>query len=161
MADINWSPGPYTIAKLGREILAHVPEVGQWGPHLLLPKDDGLEWGTRLAVQLRLAKLFGCPVCLKLFPGLGPRAGFTSGQVDDALAGRLAALPPEAAGAVAWTEAVLGGGGTSPDAVPEPALVLRASQRDHLLATTRLEIVIHSIGLMFLPHSMIERAFSR
>jgi hypothetical protein len=161
MSDVLWSPGPYTIAKLGRDILAHVPEVGQWGPHLLPPKDDGLEWSTRLAVQLRLAKLLGCPVCVKLFPGLGPRAGLSSGQVEDALTGNLAMLPAEAAGAVAWTEAVLVAGGTAPIEVPEPALVLRASQRDHLLATTRLEIVIHSIGLMFLPHKMIERAFSR
>jgi len=161
MADTQWSPGPYTIAKLGRDLLAHVPEVGQWAPHLRLPRDDGLAWSTRLAVQLRSSKLLGCPVCLKLFPGLGPRAGLSSVQVDDALAGRLAGLPPEAAGAVAWSEAVLIAGGAAPDVVPEPALELRASQRDHLLALTRLEIVIHSIGLMFLPHSMIERAFSR
>jgi alkylhydroperoxidase family enzyme len=160
MATFRWSPGPYTIAKLGREMLTHLPELAQWGPHLRPPKDDGLEWSTRLAVQLRLARLLGCPVCLKLFPGLGPRAGLTDDQVKDALAGDLHDLPPEAAGAVAWMEAVLAGGGTAPVEVPEAALVLRASQRDHLLATTRLEIVIHSIGLMFLPHSMIERAFA-
>ncbi len=159
MTDYRWSPGPYTLAKLGRELLNHVPELAQWGPNLKPPAHAGLEWSTRLAVQLRLAKLLGCPVCLGLFPGLGPRAGLTSGQVQDALAGDLRALPPEAAGAVAWTEAVIVGGGTTPLEVPEAAMVLQASQRDHLLATTRLEIVIHSIGLMFLPHSMIERAF--
>jgi len=160
MADVRWSPGPYTIAKLGRDLLTHLPELGQWGPHLRPPKDDGLEWSTRLAVQLRLAKLLGCPVCLGIFPGLGPRAGLTADQVSDVLAGDLGTLPAEAAGAVAWVEAIIVGDGTAPLEVPEAALVLHASQRDHLLATTRLEIVIHSIGLVFLPHSMIERAFA-
>ncbi len=159
MSDPSWSPGPYTIAKLGRDILAHLPELGQWGPHLRPPKDDGLEWSTRLAVQLRLARLLGCPVCVNLFPGLGPRAGLSSSQVDDALAGRLESLPPTAAGATAGVEAIIVGGGTAPLEMPEAAMALQARQRDHLLATTRLEIVIHSIGLMFLPHSMIERAF--
>jgi len=160
MTDAPWSPGPYTLAKLGRDLLTHVPELPDWGPHLRPPKDDGLQWSTRLAVQLRLARLLGCPVCVGLFPGLGPRAGLTSDQVQAALAGDLQPLPPEAGGAVSWAEAIIVGGGTAPLEVPEAALVLRASQRDHLLATTRLEIVIHSVGLMFLPHRMIERAFA-
>ena len=159
MVDATWAPGPYTLAKLGRDVLAHLPEVAEWGPHLRSPKHDGLEWSTRLAVQLRLAKLLGCPVCLKLFPPLGARAGLAADQVQDVLAGDLRSLPPEAAGAAAWVEAIIVGGGTAPLEMPEAALALRASQRDHLLATTRLEIVIHSIGLMFLPHSVIERAF--
>jgi hypothetical protein len=159
MVDVPWSPGPYTLAKLGRDMLAHLPEVAEWGPHLRSPKHDGLEWSTRLAAQLRLARLLGCPVCLKLFPPLGPRAGLARDQVEDVLNGDLRTLPAEAAGATAWVEAVLRSGGTAPLEVPEAALVLRASQRDHLLATTRLEILVHSIGLMFLPHSLIERAF--
>jgi hypothetical protein len=159
MDDPRFSPGPYTLANLGREVLAHLPEIAEWGPHLRPPQHDGLEWSTRLAVQLRLARLLGCPVCLRLFPPLGPRAGLARDQVEGVLAGDLRTLPAEAAGAVAWVESIIVSGGTAPLELPEAALVLRATQRDHLLATTRLEIVIHSIGLMFLPHSLIERAF--
>jgi hypothetical protein len=159
MVDPRFSPGPYTLANLGREVLAHLPEIADWGPRLRPAREDGLAWSTRLAVQLRLARLLGCPVCLKLFPALGPRAGLDRDQVDGALAGDLRTLAAEAAGAVSWVESIIVSGGTVPLELPEPALALRASQRDHLLATTRLEIVIHSIGLMFLPHAMIERAF--
>ncbi|HEY3354326.1 MAG TPA: hypothetical protein VGQ83_13825 [Polyangia bacterium] len=159
MIDANFTPGPYTLGKLGHELRAHALEATRWLPHLRLPAGEGLEWGTRLAVQLRLAKLLGCPVCLKLFPPLGPRAGLTDDAVGAALQGEGPALSPEAAAAVAWIEAVIVGDGTAPAEVPAAAAALTPAQRNHLLAQARLEIVIHSVGLMFLPHRVVERAF--
>jgi alkylhydroperoxidase family enzyme len=162
MMDATWKPGPYTLGKWGQDVAAHLPAVltgaanlvdGFRGPERLLPD-------TRVAIQLRLAKLLGCPVCRALFPGVARRAGLSDSQVHAALNGEIDQLPPEASAALTWVEAILSGGGSPPLAVPDPATRLSAKQRDHLAVYTRLDIVVHSTGLLFLPHSMIEQAFA-
>jgi len=159
MHDATWNPGPYTLGKLRHELDTQLHGLIRWAPHLRPPRGEALEWSSRLAVQLRQAKLLGCPLCLKLFPPLGPRAGLSAREVDGILAGDLTGLPVEAAAAVSWVEALIRAGGEAPDEIPEAALALTAGQREHLAALVRLEILVHSVGLFFLPHSMIERAF--
>jgi hypothetical protein len=158
MDDAPWNPGRYTLGKLRQELDAHLPEVARWVPHLRPPRGERLEWSSRLAAQLRQAKLLGCPVCLKVFPPLGPRAGLSSREIDGILAGDLTGLPVEAAGAAAWVEALIRADGREPAEIPEAAQVLTAGQREHLAAMVRLELLVHSVGLFFLPHSLIEQA---
>jgi alkylhydroperoxidase family enzyme len=154
-----WSPGRYTLQKLRRELSTHLPVLARELPRLLADLPGvGLGLETRLAFQLRMARLFGCPVCLEIFPRLGVRAGLDARAVQAALDGQLDGLPAEAAGAVAWAEAVITGGGGKPELVPGAAMALSGGQRDHLLYLARVEQVVHATGLMLLPHRMIERA---
>jgi len=156
----DWNPGPYTLGKLGRELGAQLPELLRGLPDLLagLAGPHRLGARARLAAQLRLARLLGCPVCLELFPRLARRAGLDETAVQRALEGRVEGLPAEVAGAVAWCEAVITADGARPEIVPGPAMALSAGQRAHMLQLGRLELVIHSAGLMLLPHALIERA---
>jgi len=162
MMDVTWKPGPYTFGKWRQDLTVHVPAVITGATHLVdgFRGPERLRADTRAAVQLRLAKLLGCPVCRALFPGVARRAGLSDAQVQAALAGEIAQLPREAGAAMTWVEAILSSGGTAPLAVPEGAASLSAKQRDHLEVYTRLDIVVHSTGLFFLPHSMIEQAYA-
>ena len=156
----DWHPGPYTLGKLLGEVATQLPELLRSGGHLVtgLTGPHRLPGSSRMAVQLRMARILGCPVCAKLFPPLGSRAGLSPEAVQSALAGAPDALTPEQYGAVVWAGDILQADGTAPFEVPEPALALTAPQRDHLLFMMRLELVVHSTGLMFLPHGMVERA---
>lgn len=151
------APARYTLRKLGRDVQALAPGLARGLPHLALgfSKVDG---GTRVAVQLRMAKLLGCPVCLALFPRIGRRAGLDASAVEDAVHGRVERLGGPRGAAVAYVEAVLAAGGQAPDALPEAATTLAGEERDHWLAAVRMELIVHDVGLMFLPHSAIERA---
>ena len=146
----------YTVKRLGRTLAAQMPELVKELPSLL-EGIGSLGVPARLAVQLRMARLFGCPVCLRIFPWLAGRVGLAPRLVEGAIDGRREQLPAEAAGSVAWIEVVLAGGG-APDLVPAAAMELSSQQRAHLLALARLEQVVHATGLMLLPHAMIERA---
>lgn len=157
MAGSTHDPGPYTLGRFGRQLRRRGPELLRGLPRLVAGVGSlGLD--TRLAVQLRLARLVGCPVCLGVFPRLGDKAGLSEAQVADLAAGRKTDLPPEAAGAVAWVEELVLADGTPPEVVPAAAMALSQAQRDHLVGITQLELLVHSAGLMVLPHSLIRRA---
>ena len=153
-------PGPYNLQKLAQQLVTQGPELIRGLPNLLsgLTGPDRLDLGSRLAFQIRGARLMGCPVCLELFPRIATKAGFDAATVDRILEGELAGLSPEVAGVVSWAEAVITGDGAEPELVPGPAMALSSIQRSHLLFLARLELVVHAAGLMFLPHSLIERA---
>jgi hypothetical protein len=159
MTYTHWQPGPYSLSKLAQEVQVQLPELIKGGPDLLagLTGEHKLDGASRLAVQLRMARLLGCPVCAKLFPPLGAPAGLSDQAVQSALAGTPEGLTPEQHGAVVWAGAILVGDGATPDPIPEAALALTAPQRHHLLFMMRLELVIHATGLMFLPHGWIDR----
>lgn len=155
------SAGPYGLAGAAREALTQLPQLLRGAPGQLgglVTGRHALQVGTRLAVQLRLAKLMGCPVCLGIFPGLGQRAGLSGVAVQSALSGRREGLGTEALAATRWVEAVLSAGGQPPEVAPGIALEPTVEQREHLVYIVRLERLVHAVGLSFLPHSMIERA---
>lgn len=153
------SPDRYTIGRLLREVGTQVPAVlprlhhVPWG----FVRTDRLEGKTRILVQLRMAKMMGCPVCVGLLPVLARRAGFGETAIESALAGEGEGLSPEQHGAVAWVSEVLAKNG-SPEHVPPAAKALSDPVRDHIALMARVELVVHATGLMFLPHSWIVRA---
>jgi len=155
----HWHPGPYSLGKVVREVRAQVPELVKGGANLLpgLLGEHRLDGGIRLAVQLRMAKLLGCPVCFKLFPPLGARVGLSPEAVQSALDGTPEGLTDQQIGAVVWSGEILVGDGATPETVPEAALALTEPQRQHLLLMMRLELVVHATGLMFFPHGWIDR----
>lgn len=157
----DWHPGRYTLDRLGAALGKHLPLLLR-APHRLLPTvgEHRLSLKTRTAVQLRLARLLGCPVCLAVFPPLAERAGHSSTSMQSALEGSPVGLSTEAHGAMAWAEEIVRGDGDEPAMIPAAAAELSQVQRAHLLQLTRLELLIHATGLMFLPHSLIERAIS-
>jgi alkylhydroperoxidase family enzyme len=154
-------PGPYTLINLGRAMASHAPAVMRGIPQAVAGFRGAESLGphTRIAIQLRLARLLGCPVCRALFPAIGRKAGLTEAFMRAALDGEPAGLTPEAAAALAWVDEVVRSGG-APGAPVAPATELTVVQRDHLVVMTRLDIIIHSIGLMFLPHSLVTRAWA-
>ncbi len=153
-------PGRYTLGKLGRQVLARGPQLARGIPDLLagLSGPNGLGLQTRLAVQVRMARLLGCPVCLEIFPRLAPGVGLAAPVLQRAERGQRDGLPPQMQGALAWVEEVILAEGELPEIVPAAAAELSAAQRSHLLFLVRLELVIHSAGLMFLPHALIKKA---
>lgn len=149
----------YTLGKLGQDVVTHVPAVIRGLPQLV-PGFVGhgrLAGQARAGAQLRLARLVGCPVCAALFPGIARRAGLSAAEVEAAARGEIAALPREVAGSVAVVEETVRGGGQLRE-LPEAARALTDGQREHLVVWIRLELVVHSVGLLFLPQSMIDRA---
>lgn len=163
MADFpeTWPEGRYSIAHLGRTLVTQLPRViGDAGT---IPAgftgDDKLTGEQRLAIQLRITKLMGCPVCQALFPPMATNAGFDDLQLEEALRGGDMALRPEVAAAADWAAAVLLSDGREPPGDVARSGYLSDQQRDHIATFTRLEMAIHAIGLSFLPHSMIERVW--
>jgi alkylhydroperoxidase family enzyme len=156
-------PGRYNIQKLGHELTTQVPALLRGLPQLVggLAGPDRLGLPTRLAFQIRSARLMGCPVCLELFPRIAPRAGLDAAAVERIKSGELDGLSPEVAGAVAWADAVVTRDGAEPELVPGAAMALNTAQRGHLLFVARLELVVHAAGLMLLPHDMIQQALLR
>ena len=148
------------MKRLRQQLTARGPQLVLGIPDLLggLSGPLGLEPSTRLAVQLRLAKLLGCPVCLGLFPRLGPVLGLDRQAVTDAKLGCTDHLPPQADGALAWAEALVRADGAAPEVVPARAAELTTAQRRHLQYLVRLELLVHSAGLLFLPHTLIRKA---
>lgn len=155
----HWHPGPYSLGKLAQEVQAQLPALIKGGADLLpgLMGEHKLDGGSRLAVQLRMARLLGCPVCISLFPSMGAHVGLSAEAVQSALAGTPEGLTDQQYGAVAWSGEILVGDGATPDSVPEAALALTEPQRQHLLFMMRLELVVHATGLMFFPHGWIDR----
>ena len=153
-------PGRYTLLHLGHELAAQGPRVIHGLPDFVrgFTGEGRLAGSTRLAVQLRFAQLLGCPVCKALFPKLAPKAGMDAEAVQSAFEGRPAGLSEEAGAALAFVDAVVGADGAIPHELPDAAMKLSEAQRRHLVQGVRIEMLVHSVGLMFLPHSMIERA---
>ncbi len=154
------NPGRYTLGKLGRQVLTRGPDLARGIPDLLagLRSENSLGLPTRLAVQVRMARMLGCPVCMELFPRLAPSVGMAAPTLSRAELGDRDGLPPQMQGALAWVEEIIRADGELPELVPEAATELSAAQRSHLLFLVRLELVVHSAGLMFLPHSLIKKA---
>jgi alkylhydroperoxidase family enzyme len=119
---------------------------------------DRLPGRQRLAVQLRLARLLGCPVCVAAFSRWALRQGLGGAFVQSALEGQPEGLPEGVHPAVAWAEAVLKADGDPAGDLPEAARTLPETQREHLRYMMRLELLVHATGLFFLPHSIILRA---
>jgi hypothetical protein len=165
MDERNGAPlqGPYTLKNLGQQLKQQFPALARnWQqllPDLLSP--ERLELKSHLAAHLRLGKLFGCPLCLRLFPPLLMKAGLEAQHVEEIVCGELRASPPQVRAAVSWIEAAFATKGQKPELVPAAAMVLNAHQRAYLLNVVRLEMIIHATGLMFLPHAMIQRALQR
>lgn len=159
MSYSHWHPGPYSLDKLAREVQLQLPELIKGGADLLpgLLGEHKLDGASRLAVQLRMARLLGCPVCANVFPPLGPSVGLSPSAVQSALKGTPDGLTEAQYGAVVWASEVLVGDGATPDPIPEAAQALTEPQRQHLLFMLRLELVVHATGLMFLPHGWIDR----
>ena len=155
-------PGRYTLITLGRRLLTRAPQLVRGVPDLLagLERENSLGLDTRLAVQLRMARLLGCPVCLGLFPHLASKVGLEQEAAEAATEGRQhhQLATPRMQGALAWIEELIRADGEAPEMVPAAAAELTAGQRRHLQYLIRLDLVVHSAGLMFLPHSLIRRA---
>ena len=151
---------PYTLRRLLSETRTQVPRlVGGTGAVLPgLVGSDRIDGKTRLLVQLRMARLMGCPVCVGMFPPLARRAGLHDEAIRSALDGGPEALTPEQYAAVCWAGTLVESDGHAPEQPPEPARLLTDTQRRHLLFFVRMELVVHATGLMFLPHRWVQRA---
>ncbi len=160
MTDHATNPHTYSLAALGHELRAQLPSLLRHRRDFAVGFSGAgrLDGATRLAVQLRMARVLGCPVCAGLFPLLARPAGLSDEAVRSAFAGQPGDLSAVQYGAVAWAGEVLRADGAAPRELPEPALALSDAQREHLLYVMRLELVVHATGLMFLPHRWIERA---
>jgi hypothetical protein len=151
--------GAYTFANIGHEIATQGPPLVRELPRLVsgLVGTGKVSPEARVAAQLRMAKLFGCPVCLHLFPRIAASVGLDAAAVESAKHGVSTGLSPEAHGAVVWVGEVVSLEAL-PEVVPGPAMNLSATQREGLVAMVRLDRIIHAVGLFFLPHAVIERA---
>lgn len=156
----RWWPGPYTLSNLSQELTLQLPQLVKGAAEQIsrLVGSERLSLDARLAVQLRAAKLLGCPVCLEIFPRTARWADMNEVWIQSAIHGRPDGLSAEAFAAVSWIEVVIVAGGEAPEIAPSTATELTAAQRKHLVYIARLERLVHSAGLMFLPHSLIEKA---
>jgi hypothetical protein len=154
-----WTPGRYTIRRLGQELVQQAPGIARGFPDMVrgIGGAYGIDPAVRVAVQLRYARLMGCPVCAAIFPRVGPRVGLGPEAVRSALDGAPDHLTPEQHGAVVWAGELVTSGGVEPAPIPEPARAISQLLREQITAMTRLELVVHAAGLMLLPHSLIER----
>ncbi len=143
----------FTAVRLGRDLATHLPHVlrnlGE-----LRTGFRGFPRGTQPALMLRQAKLLGCPVCRAIFPKLARKAGLTDAEVEAALHGDLERLPPGIGAALAWVEAVIAADGGE----PWQETPLSEGERRFLTFWTRFDLLVHDVGLFFLPHAWIERA---
>lgn len=154
-----WTPGPYTIKKLGHEITQQSPVIAQGFSELVhsFVGDHRLQPDLRVAMHLRFSRLMGCPICARFFPKLGPKVGLNPVAVHSAMNGHPEALTPVQYGVVVWAGELVTSDGVIPDDIPEPALALSQLVREQIATATQLELVVHATGLMFLPHSWIRR----
>ena len=120
--------------------------------------DERLPMDVRIALHLRLARLLRCPVCLVAFPGIGRVAGLSGRQIDAALEGEMGELPPMMAQVVSWAEAVVRADGEMPLDWPHQARAMTMHERERVLMLTRLEILVHAIGLAVVPTSLLGTA---
>jgi AhpD family alkylhydroperoxidase len=151
---------PYTLSKLVREGRAQLPFVLR-NAHRIpagFVGADRIDGKTRILVQLRMARLMGCPVCVNLFPPLGRRAGLSDTAIASGLAGSPEGLTPEQLAAVTWIGELIARDGALPMETPSAARVLAPRALKHLTVMARMELVVHATGLMFLPQTWIERA---
>jgi len=109
-----------------------------------------------VVLYLRMAQLMGCPVCRALFPLMARSKGLSEAQIREALGGPAGYLDPQLQHAATYAEAVLRADGGAVAAPRE----LSATRCEQVRTFVRVSMLIHSIGLMFLPHSLIEHARS-
>ncbi len=154
----GWPEGKFTAAHMMKTFKREVPRVvtdlGVLPPGFR--GEERLTGSQRLAMQLRITRIMGCPVCLSLFPTLARKAEFDEEQIRDALLGGLGALSPDVAAAADWAGAVVLAGGEEPE--EEEDEILTDLQRTHIVAMARIEMLVHSVGLAFLPHRLVEKA---
>lgn len=150
----------YDLQTLGSVLGAQLPVLLRSAPAFLggFVGEERLAADTRVAVQLRLAKRYGCPVCRALFPPIARRVGFDETAIHSALEGAGEGLPPQAAAALLWVDALIDDHLVASPSHGDGDDTLSEGQREHLRFMLGLEAVVHSVGLMFLPHALIERA---
>lgn len=155
----TWTPGPYTLKKLGHEITHQSPSIARGFADLVhsFVGDHKMDRATRVAVHLRCSRLMGCPICARFFPTMGRKVGLNPVAVHSAMNGHPEALTPEQYGAVVWAGELITSDGIAPIEIPEPAHAISQLLREQIAAETQLELVVHATGLMFLPHSLILR----
>ncbi len=95
--EIIWPAGKYTFPHAVKTLRRQLPRVLD-DLYTITPGfmgDERLTRSQRLAMQIRLSKLMGCPVCVSFFPALAKKAEFDEDQIQDAMLGGLEALSPE------------------------------------------------------------------
>ncbi len=149
----------YSLGNLAYEALVQGPRLVGGFPHLVsgFAGRYRLDGAIRVAVMLRLSRLMGCPVCANFFPLTGPMVGLSRHAVRSASEGRPDHLSPEQYAAILWAGEIQVAGGERPSSVPEPCGILSEQDLDHLVSAVRLELLVHAVGLMFLPHPWIRR----
>ena len=147
----------YDLGNLVRTALRFGPGLVEHAGALrtALLGDERLPLEARVALHLRLARLLRCPLCLVAFPALARVAGLTGPELDAAVEGHLEALRPELAQVVAWGAAVALARGEMPLEWPPEARRLTMRQREQVLLITRLELLIHSAGLLVVPEPLL------
>lgn len=155
----SWTPGPYTIKKLGRELTHQSPYIARGFSDLVhsFVGSHKMEPDLRVAMHLRFSRLMGCPICARFFPTLGPKVGLNPVAIHSAMNGHPEALTEKQFGVVTWVDELVTSDGIAPSEIPEPALAISQLLREQIAAATQLELVVHATGLMFLPHSLILR----
>ncbi len=112
-----------------------------------------------ISLYLRMGRLMGCPVCEAYFPKLARSRGFSEIQITEAFGdGSEGGLGPEQRAAVEYGEQVLRCDGGLPEQFSDVLTSERASQ---VRIFVRTSMMIHALGLAFLPHMIIERTRNR
>jgi hypothetical protein len=157
MHEINFIDGHYTFDLLVKTMSTHVPEILKHFPTLTSSwkGPEKMSGKTRILLFLRLAKRMGCPVCRGIFPRMARSRGMDENEINEALGGPSGYLSADRAEALSFADAILQAGGELPSSQPKN---LPLQQQQQILTFVRLEMVIHSVGLMFLPHRMIQEA---
>ena len=122
----------YNLGNLVAEAKTQLPHLFQERSSFLpgFKGDERIPARMRLAVQLRAARLMGCPVCAKLFPPIAGREGLSPEDISNIVSGDTAELDEEIHGAVTWVSALIANDGEAPDEIPEACLALSEQPHD-------------------------------
>ena len=148
---------PYDLSNLARTTFRFVPDLVEHANAISasMVGEQRMPVDARMALHLRLARVLRCPVCLLAFPALARVAGLTGPEIDAALDGRTDRLRPTVAQTVAWAGAVARAGGEMPLDWPPEARAMTMRQREQVLLLTRLELVVHAMGLLVVPEPLL------
>jgi len=150
-------PGPYTIQNLLHTTFRFLPGLVEHVGTLAgtFAGSDPLAMDVRIALHLRLARVMRCPVCLMTFPAVARVVGLSGPEIDAALEGRTDRLRPDVARTVAWAAAVAAARGEMPLDWPEEARDMSMPERERIMVLTRLELLVHSVGLVVVPEPLL------
>ena len=156
MTALNFINGPYSMGHMVKTLYTQSPSVITHIAPLISsfsgPKRIDLK--TRLIIQLRMSQLMGCPVCKNIFPLVAKGSGFMKEEIKESLYGTPDGyLNQEARDVVLYVEDVLRAHGELPALSPATLPNYRCKQ---IQTSVRLEMIVHSIGLMFLPDHFIQ-----